>query len=241
MQMAAASFEPGQLMFQVGGSGAPLILLHGLAGSSDWWQRNFDACCGYFETYRLDFAGFGESRGQGPFDLQNAVRSLMHWMDERGIERAHVVGHSMGGLIAARLAAIAPDRVEKLVLVDAAFLHFDPGLLKRGIGIAREALRSSPEIVTMFIRDSLRAHPLSAITATSQLLRADWRDDLRRITAPLLIIWGALDQVTPLKIGEAIKSAIPGSRLVVIDQAGHNVMWDQPDRFNDVLLSFLST
>ena len=229
----------GQLRFRVGGSGTPLILLHGLAGSSEWWQRNVDACCDCFETYRLDFTGFGESRRLGRFDLQGAVQSLLSWMDERGIERAHVVGHSMGGLVAARLAATAPDRVIKLVLVDAAFLRFDPGLLKRGIGFAREARRSSTDLVAMFVRDSLRAHPLSAITATSQLLRTDWRDDLHGITVPTLILWGALDRVTPLKIGEAINAAIPGSKLIVIDRAGHNAMWDRPDRFNTELLAFL--
>src|SRR5215217_7401009 len=111
--------------YQVSGSGPPLIFLHGLAGSFSWWRRNVDACSEHFRTYCVDFVGFGGSRGLGRFDLEQSIPLLLAWMDEREIPRANVVGHSMGGLIAARLAAEAPDRIDKLVLVDAAFLSFD--------------------------------------------------------------------------------------------------------------------
>ena len=109
------------------------------------------------------------------------------------------VGHSMGGLIAARLAAEAPDRVDKLVLVDAAFLGFDSGVFKRGIGLV-DALRQVPhDFLPLIARDSLRAHPFSLFAATLQLLRSDWSHILSAIEAPTLIIWGDRDSVTPLK------------------------------------------
>jgi pimeloyl-ACP methyl ester carboxylesterase len=72
------------------------------------------------------------------------------------------------------------------------------------------------------------------------LLRSDWSHLLSAIEAPTLIIWGDRDRVTPLKIGEAIHRAIPGSQFEVIDSAGHNPMWDQPEIFNQKVLSFLT-
>ncbi len=230
---------PGTLNYQVSGTGPPLIFIHGLAGSFSWWQKNIDACREHFQTYSVDLLGFGSSRRLGRFDLEASIPLLLAWMDERGIARASVVGHSMGGLIAARLAAEAPDRVDKLVLVDAAFLGFDSGVFKRGIGLV-DALRQVPhDFLPLIARDSLRAHPFSLFAATQQLLRSDWSHLLSAIEAPTLIIWGDRDSVTPLKIGKAIHLAIPGSKLVVIDRAGHTPMWDQPETFNQALLDFL--
>ena len=225
--------------YQVSGSGPPLIFIHGLAGSFSWWQRNIDASCKHFQTYCVDLVGFGGSRRLGRFDLERSIPLLLAWMDERGIERASVVGHSMGGLIAARLAAEAPDYVDKLVLVDAAFLGFDPGVIKQGIGLVG-ALRQVPhDFLPTLMRDSMRAHPLSLFAAINQLLRSDWSHVLSSIEAPTLIIWGDRDSVTPLKIGKAIQNAIHGSELVVIEHAGHTPMWDQPEVFNQKLLDFL--
>jgi pimeloyl-ACP methyl ester carboxylesterase len=231
--------DPSRFNFRVSGAGPPLILIHGLAGSFLWWQRNIDACSEHFQTFCVDLVGFGSSRRLGRFDLEASIPLLLAWMNERGIERATVVGHSMGGLIAARFAAIAPDRVDRLVLVDAAFLGFDSGVVKRGIGLVG-ALRQVPhDFLPLIARDSLRAHPFSLFAATQQLLRSDWGHFLAAIEAPTLIIWGDQDRVTPLKIGKAIHLAIPNSQLVVIEHAGHTPMWDQPDRFNQALLDFL--
>ena len=230
---------PGQFNYEVSGTGPPLMFIHGLAGSFSWWQRNIYACREHFQTFCVDLVGFGSSRRLGRFDLERSIPLLLAWMDERGIERASIVGHSMGGLIAARLAAEAPDRVDKLVLVDAAFLGFDAGLFRRGIGLAG-AIRQGPhDFWPVLARDSLRADPRSLFAATQQLLRSDWSHILSEIEAPTLIIWGDRDKVTPLKIGEAMHLAIPGSQFVVIEQAGHNSMWDQPNSFNQKLLDFL--
>jgi len=230
---------PNKLNFQVSGTGPPLIFIHGLAGSFSWWRKNVDVCREHFQTYAVDLAGFGSSRRLGRFELEASIPLLLAWMDERGIGRAHLVGHSMGGFIAARLAALAPNRVDRLVLVDAAFLSFDPGLVRQGVGLVG-ALRQVPrDFFPTLARDSMRAHPLSLLAATHQLLRTDWSHLLSRIEAPTLILWGDRDSVTPLKIGKAIQNAIPRSELVVIERAGHAPMWDQPDIFNRILLDFL--
>jgi pimeloyl-ACP methyl ester carboxylesterase len=228
-----------RLNFRVQGSGPPLILLHGLAGSFDWWNRNTDLLSQRYQTYCIDLAGFGGSRRLHSAHIEQIAPSVTAWMEELGIQRASLVGHSMGGLIASRIAVESPDRVNKLILVDAAFLSFNAGTAKRSVGLMR-ALRSIPrDFFPVFARDALRAHPVSMISATYELLKRDWSAHLGAIDVPTLIIWGENDTITPLKIGEAINGIIPGSKLVVIEDAGHNPMWDQPESFNAEVVKFL--
>src|SRR5918992_1428287 len=109
---------------EISGSGQPLILVHGLGGSTRWWARNVPALARSCRMYVLDLLGFGRSRGQR-FVLRDAAGLLVHWMDQLGLARASIVGHSMGGFIAAYIAAQFPERVERLVLVDAAALPLE--------------------------------------------------------------------------------------------------------------------
>jgi pimeloyl-ACP methyl ester carboxylesterase len=227
------------LNYEESGSGPPLILLHGLAGSLDWWARNVGAFGDRYRTYRIDLAGFGGSRKLATFHLDEAVPFLSEWMDSREIPQASFIGHSMGGLIAARMAADFPGRVRRLVLVDAAFLAFDPGLSKRTTGLMRSTRSTTTEFLPMFARDVFRAHPRSFFTATVELLRTDWSSILGQISAPTLVIWGENDTITPAKIGQEIVRAIPNARLVFLEKAGHNPMWDRADQFNVEVLRFL--
>jgi pimeloyl-ACP methyl ester carboxylesterase len=215
------------------------MLIHGLAGSGRWWGRNVEALAERFRTYTVDLAGFGGSRRFGRFRLEDAVAPLIAWMDASQIERASVVGHSLGGLVAARLAAEAPDRVDRLILVDAAFLTFEPGFAKLALRLLRSFWSLPREIALLLTRDSLRAHPLSLGFATFDLLGTDWRPMLSRIRAPTLVIWGEHDTLTPESIGRQIAANIPGDRLVFIPGAGHNAMLDRPDEFNAEVIAFL--
>src|ERR687897_3499386 len=108
------------LAYEVVGSGPPLILLHGLSGSRRWWGRNVPVFADSFRTYTVDLPGFGESRGIRWSRLDEIADRLADWLVDEGVPKAHVAGHSLGGAVAARLAARHPDRIDRLVLVDAA-------------------------------------------------------------------------------------------------------------------------
>src|SRR5919112_6784761 len=108
------------LAHEVAGSGPPLILLHGLSGSGRWWSRNVPAFADSFRTYRVDLPGFGASRGVRWSRLDDIADRLADWLVDEGLPPAHVAGHSLGGAVAARLAARHPDCIDRLVLVDAA-------------------------------------------------------------------------------------------------------------------------
>jgi len=222
------------------GAGPPLILLHGLAGSARWWARNIPALSRSFRVVALDLPGFGASARGGRLILDEAAGEVAAAMDRLEIARASVIGHSMGGLIAAGLAADHPARVDRLVLVDAAFLSLRRSKVRSVSGPAVTLRWTAPSLLPIVLRDSLRSGPVRLADASIQVVRADWRAKLPAIEAPTLVIWGEHDGICPPIIGRRIVEAIPGSRLVVLQGAAHNPMWEQPDAFDREVLDFLA-
>src|SRR4051812_18545192 len=88
-----------RIHYEVAGRGDPVVLIHGLGASTRWWQNVIPALEPRFRVFTIDLIGFGASRGR--FVLDRAARQLAHWMESNGLARAHVIGHSMGGYIAA--------------------------------------------------------------------------------------------------------------------------------------------
>jgi pimeloyl-ACP methyl ester carboxylesterase len=221
------------------GTGPPLVLLHGLAGSARWWSRNVPALSRAFRVITIDLPGFGSSPRGHRLELDGIGDQLAGTMDGLGIQRASLIGHSMGGLIAAGLAADHPERVERLILVDAAFLSLGAGV-RPVTGSIPTLWRTAPSLLPVLLADGLRSGPRSLTHASVQLLRADWRTKLPQIQAPTLVIWGEHDRICPLAIGRAIEAAIAGARLVVVAGAAHNPMWERPDVFDREVMDFLS-
>src|SRR5262245_9303387 len=105
-----------RIHYEQTGAGPPLLLVHGLSGSSSWWRRNVPAFAHHFTVYSVDLVGFGRSRRQLPPTLPAAADLLNELIGHLGYQRVSIVGHSMGGHIALLLAARHPARVERLVL-----------------------------------------------------------------------------------------------------------------------------
>lgn len=103
--------------YQEAGEGEPLVLIHGLSGSTSWWVRNVPALAAHYHVYLVDLPGFGALRHlHRQFVLAIAAHWMLVWMDAVHLERAHLVGHSMGGPISIRLAVSRPGRVGRLIL-----------------------------------------------------------------------------------------------------------------------------
>ncbi len=225
--------------YDVAGSGAPIILIHGLSGSSRWWARNVIPLARQFHVHVLDLLGFGASRGGGPFVLSEAAAYVAAWMDQVGLERANLIGHSMGGFIAADLAAGFPERVDRLVLVDAAVLPFDATHLRRPRGMVAAARRLPFSFMPVLATDAFRAGPVTLAKAARELLRTDITPKLALITQPTLVVWGEWDTIVPPAVGQQLARALPNGRLATVPRAGHNPMWDRPDEFNELVADFL--
>lgn len=225
------------------GRGTPIVLFHGLSGSSDWWRRNFDALAVRHTVAAVDLVGFGRNRlflrpSRLPPALDDLAALLVRWIETSfGAEPVHLVGNSMGGHVAIHIAARAPELVRSLVLVDSTGIPFelDPRIHLRNIFVP-------PGIVSfsrILARDAFRAGPTSLFLAFSRLLRDDVRPLLRGLNMPVLLLWGERDPLVPLSYGRQMAALVPQARLVVIPGTGHVPMWERPELFNRELLSFV--
>lgn len=162
---------------------------------------------------------------------------LARWIESFG-EPVHVMGHSMGGHLAIRLAAERPELVRSVVLVNAAGVRFrvDPLAHVRPLV---HAPFSTAGIARVLIPDFLRAGPTSVAVAAARVVLGRADDAMRAVHAPTLLVWGEHDPLVPLSYGEEMHQQIAGSRLAVIPRAAHVAMWDAPEEFNRIALEFL--
>jgi pimeloyl-ACP methyl ester carboxylesterase len=242
------------------GTGPVVVLLHGLGGSGNNWALNTPALAQSFRVIVPDQIGFGQS--DKPI-INYRIATYVDWLDalfkELKIERASLVGNSMGGWIAASFALAHPDKVDKLVLVDAGgFLppaDFDVRQLAAMNPSTREGMKQlsallffnklfqSDAAIDAALTSRVKAGDGYTINSLNESVarREDFLDNrLAGIKQPTLVVWGRNDGLTPLAMGERFKKEIAGSELLVIDQAGHFPQVEKATEFNAGLLKFLS-
>jgi pimeloyl-ACP methyl ester carboxylesterase len=147
----------------------------------------------------------------------------------------------MGGFISAHLAAQFPDRVDRLVLVDAAVLPLERPSLRQAWRMVCGLRRFPLTLLPVACTDALRAGPVAMITALRELQAADICRDLPHITAPTLILWGEYDATLPVTVGRRLHQALPHAIFRIIARTGHQPMWTCPGVFNEVVGQFLMT
>jgi pimeloyl-ACP methyl ester carboxylesterase len=242
------------------GSGPNLILLHGLGGSSQVWQFNIGPLAEKYHVFVPDQIGFGKSdKPLVNYRIRTYVDFLDQFCKQLKIERPSLIGNSMGGWIAAIYAATYPDRVDKLVLADAAGYappkDLDPKTFYALNPTTREGTKAlvakvfynkafqSDAAIDQSITARLGAGDGYTIkTITESIIRGeDYLDDtVKTIKAPTLIVWGREDGLVPLSNGERFHKDIAGSTLVVIDQCGHIPNVEKAGEFNAAVLKFLT-
>ncbi|MFN8496676.1 MAG: alpha/beta hydrolase [Anaerolineae bacterium] len=227
--------------YAVAGAGHPIVLVHGLAGSHRWWQRTIHAFARHGRVYSIDLVGFGESQSDVGFDLEKGAAYLAEWMEYLGIRGATVIGHSMGGYIAAELAADYPDKVALLVLVDAATTPLGVNIVRNALSMAQEARRAPLTILPTFFGDVRRAGLRTIWLAGMQLCTADIRHKLARIQQPTLLVWGERDMLTPIDFAHSLVETMPNARLVTFDDCGRAPQWECAEEFTDAILTFMKS
>ncbi len=255
---AAMSSTLELLYFSERGSGPPLLLVHGLMVTGEM----FDPVIEHFATrHRVivpDLRGHGRSRGMPPpYTAAQLATDLSRLLDHLGIDSTAVLGYSQGGAIAQQLVLDHPKRCERLVLACTyAFNmatarewlegHLAP-LLIRILGMRRLAnLVVSQSLLQL---DKERANWLTGLmanqdrtlmlTAWKETMAFDSRKRLAEIRCPTLVIAGSNDQGVPIHHAKMLHDGIPGSQLVIIDDADHALIWTHPDEFMRVTDEFL--
>ena len=242
------------------GSGPTVILLHGLGGSTQAWMFNIASLAEKYHVVVPDQIGFGKSdKPLVNYRIRTYVDFLDQFCKQLGIERASLVGNSMGGWIAAAFTAAFPDRVDKLVLVDAAGYAPPKDLDPRTFYSLNPTTREGTKVLLSkvfyskaFQTDAAIEQAIAARLAagdgytiksiTESIIRGeDFLDDtVKTIKRPTLIIWGRQDGLVPLAQGEHLNKDIAGSKLIVVDQCGHIPNLEKAGEFNAAVLKFLS-
>ena len=235
-----AKVGPLNVHYEVAGLGPAVVLIHGLSGSGRWWVYNIPALAQRYRVYNVDLVGFGRSRGQR-LVLREAGSWLKEWLQIVGITQADLVGHSMGGYIATEVAAAFPEMVRRLVLVDALVLPMGPGLVRHTWDLVRTARYMSLNFLPVLVRDALRAGPFTMVRAVREVLSADLSHRLEAVQAKTMVIWGEKDSLLNPALGRELARRLARACFVCVEGAGHNPMWDRPQRFNELLLDFLAT
>jgi pimeloyl-ACP methyl ester carboxylesterase len=225
------------------GNGTPVVLLHGLGGSSDWWRHNIEVLAERYLVSAVDLVGFGRNRlfakrSNLPLRFDDIAGLLARWIESSFDGPVHLVGNSMGGHIAIHLAASRPDLVRSLVLVDATGIPFEiaPGAHVESLSMPH----GWRTFLLILARDLFRAGPTAITLAFARLLRDDARPLLRQLTMPVLLIWGEHDPLVPLTYARQMIEVVSHAKLRVIPRAGHIPMWENPRAFNEALLLFLN-
>jgi pimeloyl-ACP methyl ester carboxylesterase len=237
------------------GAGPPVLLLHGFASSLYTWAEVLPSLAAGHEVVAVDLPGFGGSTVRPDITAETLVEAVPGLLDRLGLARVDLVGHSLGGAVAAAVSVRHPERVETLVLVDAAGFNFASAdrpwllrLLASPAGRLFELLPVRRQVVALGLRqvffDDARVTPERVDEYTAPLLRPGTVRALRsilrspdslgipqrlsEIRRPTLVVWGADDTWIPLADAGRFLAAIPGARKVVISSCGHIPQEERP-------------
>jgi pyruvate dehydrogenase E2 component (dihydrolipoyllysine-residue acetyltransferase) len=241
-----------------GGDATPLLFLHGFGGDINLWVFNQEALAAERPVYAIDLPGHGGStKDVGDGDLASFVDVVVGFMDEVGIEKAHVIGHSMGGAIAGSLAISHPGRVQSLALIASVGLgeEINADYIEGFIAAnRRKEMRSvlgllfaDPDLVNRnLVNAIIRFKRLDgvdeALRKTADELFHDGKQaegpDLSGVGAPMLVVWGTEDRIIPTSHSE---NAPDGARVEVLDGVGHMPQMEAAGQVNRLIGEFLDS
>ncbi len=253
---------PPRIALEHAGAGEPAIFLHGIGGNRTNWNEQLPAFARHFHAIAWDARGYGDSDDyEGALDFGDFAADLRRALDYLGAPRAHLIGLSMGGVIALDFAERFPERVATLTLCDSmpGFGHLTDAQRAEFIRLRQEPLlagKEPSEMAPAVARTLLGKHPragvferlvasMSALHKQSYLktiaasVNYPRRFALEKIAAPTHIVVGDEDTLTPSAASREMARRIPGARLTIIEGAGHLSNIEQPGAFNHAVLNFL--
>ncbi|MBF5056855.1 alpha/beta hydrolase fold protein [Alcanivorax sp. 521-1] len=250
----------GTLSYLHAGRGAPVVFFHGLNGNAESWRRQLDGLAGELSMWAWDAPGYGASDAGGEH-LDDLADAAIEFIERVAPGPVSLVGHSMGGLVALRVALRDPARVDRLVL---SCTHAGHGLngadaadqrYRRRLGELRELPPSEygarrargmlPESAGAAVFDEVAriaaaSRPEGMGRAALAIQRANLQPELGRVKAPTLVITADHDRVAPLAKAQPLLDGIPDARHRVLEGLGHAPYIEDSGRYNTLLRDFLT-
>jgi pimeloyl-ACP methyl ester carboxylesterase len=257
VQEAFVDVGGAQIRLLKGGSGVPLLVLHGTEGSLGW-RRYAQVLAEHFAVYLPSHPGFdGSERPPWLNSILDLVCFYTWFLETQGLEGIRVIGFALGGWLAAEMAATTRYAFSKILLVDAAGIKPHQGDITDVFILSPTQIRDLmfhdprqvPEYAELYPGEPSPAEREQAVQNREMAVRLTWKPYmhdprlpalLARVTAPTRIVWGRQDQIIPVECGTLYHQAIAGSELTVIEQCGHAPHLEKPDEFVRVALDFLS-
>lgn len=258
--------QSGEIRLTEAGQGEPLLMVHGLFATSSTFDLFFERLPEKIRAVAMDLPGSGESAPGPGFrpTWQSYSEAVIQTMDAIGEDRLDLLGHSMGGGIAALTAAAAPERIRRLILVDAVSLPYSVPIKGRlplipMIGDLLFRLYGEGMFIDYFKHDVFldpqkadldkikalyrffagdRSFALDALRATAD--PAPVEAVVGKITCPTLVLWGEKDGLVPLGVGERLASSIKNAKLSVIGECGHTPLEECPEPAVEEIRKFLA-
>jgi 2-hydroxy-6-oxonona-2,4-dienedioate hydrolase len=250
------------------GSGEPVIFLHGTSGHLEAFVRNIPAHAERYQCHAVDMLGHGYTgKPDFPYEIPRYRDHLLAYLDANGIDKAHLVGESLGGWVGARTAIDAPERVASLQLLCAGGTVANPQVMERIRSSTREAVAHDDLELTRARMRLLMADPADATEELVAVRHAIYHqpdfvanidnllclqnmdvrlrnvlrpEHLAQITVPTLIVWGRKNPFGEVREATDMHEAIPGSELVLLDDCGHWPQHEHPGPYNALSLQFLA-
>lgn len=240
------------------GVGLTLVLVHGYLGGSSQWDAEVKFLSQHFDVIAVDLAGYGNANHlTAPTEMTAHAQAVLTTLDQLGVECFHLLGHSMGGMVAQEIVSLAPSRVSKLVLYATGPQGSIPGRFET-MARSRERLaedgieRTARRICATWLLDN-EASPAYESLATlatrssEQAARAglmamegwDGRDRLSVIQQPTLVVWGERDRSYSWSQIEKLWRTIPNASLAVLPACSHALHLERTALFHTLLLEFL--
>ena len=232
----------------------PLVFLHGVGSDKSVWHPQLQHFAAERRTIAFDYPGYGDSgpapEGTTRDDYATAIVSAMH---ELGIERAHICGLSLGGVVAIAIHHAAPERCASLILADTFAVHPDGSAIYERSLAGSENLRAmaearvdlliaqpaNPDVRREVVETMSRIDPAAYRMGAEAVWLADQRERAQRIDVPTLVLVGDCDLITPLELSNELLDLLPNARMQVIEGAGHLGNLERSREFNHIVGGFI--
>jgi 3-oxoadipate enol-lactonase len=253
------------IYYEIHGKGEPLVIIHGTGGSVDSYSTHISVFSQLYRVIIFDPRGTGQSDAPDiPYTIDIMADDLAGLLDAIGIDSLHILGESMGGMIAQQFTLRHPERVRSLILAGTtcggshSIISNDPELMEfyqhagqpapkeffiqmARLTFSRDFIEKNPDLIKQTIEKLLEhpASPQGQMRLMQAVMSYDMYEKLPEIKAPTLVIHGDADRIVPVENARILASRIPNAELVILKKMGHLFMFEAFDESNRIILDFL--